>query len=536
MTDQDHPTPSPAPKRAFGRRHARSALAAVLLTGTALGGYALGHSSPAAEPTQAQDHVIRPTPPAVTMPDFANLVKQVEPAVVSVTTKLRSAEVSEQVPQLPFALPFPFGNGEGGNRGFFQFGTPNGGHAQREFVEARGSGFIIDSNGTIVTNNHVVNDAKAVTVTLSDGTELPAKVIGRDPRTDLAVLKVVAGHKLPYVELGNSADVQPGQWVIAIGNPFGLGDTVTAGIVSARGRDIGAGPYDNFIQVDAPINRGNSGGPLFTQHGEVIGVTTAILSPTGGSIGIGFAIPSDTVKQVVAQLQSSGHVVRGYLGVEAQRIAAPMAAALNVPQEEGGKPKGALIATVQPDSPAERAGLKPGDVIETVNGQPIADPRALAVEIAGIKPGSQATVRVLRNGNSQEFNVTIGTLPNEKVAENGSTQSGEQDTSQAKVGLAVQPLTPELREQLDLPAKVKGAVIAQVTPGSPAEQAGLQQGDVIVGVGTKGVTSADEAVSAIKDAAHHHRSLALRVVRNGQAIYVAIDLAHPNENAGNSEG
>jgi serine protease Do len=532
MTDQEHPTPPPASLRALGRRHA-SALAAVLLAGTALGGYALGHSSPAAEP--AQDHVIRPTPPPVTMPDFANLVKQVEPAVVSVTTKLHSAEVSEQVPQLPFALPFPFGNGEGGGgRNFFQFGTPNG-HAQRQFVEARGSGFIIDSNGTIVTNNHVVNDAKSVSVTLSDGTELPARVIGRDPRTDLAVLKVDAGHKLPYVELGDSGDVAPGQWVIAIGNPFGLGDTVTAGIVSARGRDIGAGPYDNFIQVDAPINRGNSGGPLFTQNGEVIGVTTAILSPTGGSIGIGFAIPSDTVKQVVSQLETSGHVVRGYLGVEAQRIAAPMASALNLPQENGGKPKGALVATVQPDSPAERAGLKPGDVIETVNGHTIADPRALAVEIADIKPGSAATVGVLRNGNAQNFSVTIGTLPNEKVAENGPSQGEQQDTSQAKVGLALQPLTPELREQLDLPAKVRGAVIAQVVPGSPADQAGLQQGDVIVGVGTRSVTNADEASNAIKDAAHHHRSLALRVVRDGQAVYVAIDLSHP-ENTANSEG
>ena len=539
MTDQEHPTLPPAPPRAPARRHARAALAAVLLAGTALGGYALGHSSPAAESAQAQDHVIRPTPPPVTMPDFANLVKQVEPAVVSVTTKLRAAEVAEREPQLPFQFQFPspFGNGEGG-QGSSPFGMAPNGHAQREFVEARGSGFIIDSNGTIVTNNHVVDNAKSVSVTLSDGTELPAKIIGRDPRTDLAVLKVDAGHKLPYVELGDSGNVDPGQWVIAIGNPFGLGDTVTAGIVSARGRDIGAGPYDNFIQVDAPINRGNSGGPLFTQHGEVIGVTTAILSPTGGSIGIGFAIPSSTVKQVVSQLETTGHVVRGYLGVEAQRIGAPMAAALNVPHEEGGKAKGALVATVQPDSPAERAGLKPGDVIESVDGHPIADPRALAVEIADIKPGSQATVDVLRNGNNQSVTVTIGTLPNEKTAQNGSTQgqSEEQETSQAKVGLALQPLTPELRDQLDLPAKVKGAVVAKVVPGSPAEQAGLQQGDVVVGVGTKSVTNADEAVNAIKDAAHHNRSLALRVVRNGQAVYVAIDLSHPNANAENSAG
>ena len=527
MTDQEHhttpPTSPPAPARG---RPLRTAFAVVLLAGTALGGYALGHISPAAEDNPTQDHVIRPTPPPVVMPDFVQLVKQVNPAVVSVTTKLRAAQVAEempqQTPQIP--MPFPFGMG------------PNGQGGGHQAVEARGSGFIIDANGTIVTNNHVVNGAKSVSVTLADGTELSAKVIGRDPRTDLAVLKVDAGHKLPYVELGDSSKVEPGQWVIAIGNPFGLGDTVTAGIVSARGRDIGAGPYDNFIQVDAPINRGNSGGPLFTQHGEVIGVTTAILSPTGGSIGIGFAIPSDTVKQVVAELETSGHVVRGYLGVEAQPIAKAIAAALNLPHEgPEGKAKGALVATVQPDSPAEKAGLKPGDVIESVDGKPIADPRALAVNIASIKPGSSAKVEVLRNGNPETFTVSIGTLPNEKVAR-GTPQGEEQDSGQAKVGLALQPITPELREQLDLPSQTKGAVVAQVAPGSPAEQAGIQAGDVVVSVGTKSVSSPEEAASAIKDAARRHHALALRVMRNGQAVFVALDLSHPEQNSDNSEG
>jgi serine protease Do len=424
------------------------------------------------------------------------------------------------MPQTPFGMPFGFGQMQ----------------PHHQVVEARGSGFIIDPNGYIVTNNHVVQDAKSVSITLSDATELPAKIVGRDQRTDLALLKVNAGHKLPYVELGDSSTVEPGQWVIAIGNPFGLGDTVTAGIVSARGRDIGAGPYDNFIQVDAPINKGNSGGPLFTQHGEVIGVTTAILSPTGGSIGIGFAIPSNTVKQVVAQLESSGHVTRGYLGVEAQPVAKTIAAALNLPNEqtEGANAKGALVAAVQPDSPAEHAGMKPGDVIESVDGKPIDSPRALALNIAGIKPGANATVEVIRNGKPETLNVTIGTLPSEKVASAGEDQG--EHTAQPKVGLALQPLTPELREQLDVPAHTKGAVVAQVVPGSPADQAGIQAGDVVVGVGSKSVSSPDEAVSAIKDAVHQHHSVALRVIRNGQAVFVALDLSHGNQGSDNSEG
>jgi len=527
LTDQQdhHHVPTPAHGH-VRRRPLRTAFAAVLLAGTALGGYALGHGSPAAEPTEG--HAIKPATPPALIPDFAYLVTRVKPAVVSVTTKLGAANVAEEMPRTP--LPFGFGpqlpfGGMGPN-------SPE----RRRAVEARGSGFIIDANGTIVTNNHVVDGAKSVNVTLDDGTELTAKVIGRDPRTDIAVLKVNAGHKLPYVELADSSTVEPGQWVIAIGNPFGLGETVTAGIVSARGRDIGAGPYDNFIQVDAPINKGNSGGPLFTQSGEVIGVTTAILSPTGGSIGIGFAIPSSTVKDVVAQLESGGRVVRGYLGVEAQPVAAAMAEALNLPQKgtaEPGTGKGALIASVQGNSPAEAAGLKPGDVIEAVNGKPIANPRDLAVNIAAVKPGSQAKVEVVRNGTMQSVDVTIGTLPNEKTANVG--QEAQPDGS-AKVGLALQPLTPELRDQLELPAHTKGAFVAEVAPGTPADQAGVQAGDVVVGVGDKAVGTPEEAIHAIRDSLQQHHAVALRIVRNGQAVYVALDMGHPSDNAKGSEG
>lgn len=273
-------------------------------------------------PARAEaDSVIKPnTPTSQRIPDFVSLVKQVKPAVVSITSMIRADAVEGDnggMGGMPFPFPFPFQM------------MPQPSH---QTIEARGSGFLISADGYVVTNNHVVKGATKVTVTLDDGTTLPAKVVGRDGKTDLALLKVTTSEKLPFIELGESDDVQPGEWVIAVGNPYGLGGTVTAGIVSARGRDINEGPYDNFIQVDAPINRGNSGGPLFTQDGKVVGVNTAILSPSGGgSIGIGFAIPSDTVRNVVEQLRKTGHVVRGYLGVNAQVISPVMARALGLP-------------------------------------------------------------------------------------------------------------------------------------------------------------------------------------------------------------
>jgi serine protease Do len=340
----------------------RSAIAAVLLAGTALGGFAVGHAGLAATEA-APGAPVNPPGSGMTghtLPDFTDLVTQVKPAVVSITTKLQASPAAdEDGPQLPMPFrQFPFG-GMGPQMG-----------PQAHAIEARGSGFIVDANGTVVTNNHVVKDAKSVSVTLDDGTQLPAKVIGRDARTDIAVLKIDAHKQLPYIQLGNSANVKPGQWVVAMGNPFGLGGTVTAGIVSASGRDIGAGPYDQFIQIDAPINQGNSGGPLFTQDGKVIGMNTAILSPSGGSIGIGFAIPSDMIHTVVAQLEKTGKVTRGYIGVEAQQVSDTMAKAMHLSEKSG-----ALIAGVQNDTPAAHSGLQPGDVITGVNGQAVKNPR-----------------------------------------------------------------------------------------------------------------------------------------------------------------
>jgi serine protease Do len=307
-----------------------------------------------------------------------------------------------------------------------------------------------------------------------------------------------------------------------MGNPFGLGGTVTAGIVSALGRNIGDGPYDQFIQVDAPINEGNSGGPLFNLDGQVIGVNTAIISPSGGSVGIGFAIPSNTVHTIVAELEKSGHITRGYLGVEAQPITANMQAALHLPTKNG-----ALIAAVEDGTPASRAGLHPGEVITEVDGQAITNPRDLAIDIAGIKPGEAAHLKVLNNGNTVSLNVTLANLPEQTAANNA--QHGVQ---QGRLGLALAPVTPDTESQFNLPAGTHGAVIAQVAPNSPAELAGLEPGDVIIGIGEQPVTSVDQAVHAIHAAESRGGAVALRVVHQGQKIFVAIDLGKGTGNEG----
>jgi serine protease Do len=492
------------------RHWRRSAMAAVLLAGTALGGFAVGHVGFAA-PEATPGAPVNPPgngAPGRVLPDFTDLVTQVKPAVVSITTKLQAEPASdEDQPQIPSPFRgFPFGG----------MGPQMGPHAHA--IEARGSGFIVDANGTIVTNNHVVKGAKAVSVTLDDGTKVSAKVIGHDARTDIAVLKVDAHKQLPYIQLGNSASVKPGEWVVAMGNPFGLGGTVTAGIVSASGRDIGSGPYDQFIQVDAPINQGNSGGPLFTQDGKVIGMNTAILSPTGGSVGIGFAIPSDMIRTVVAQLEKTGTVTRGYIGVEAQQVSDTMAKALHLNGNAG-----ALIAGVQHDAPASNAGLEPGDVITAVNGQTVKTPRDLAVNIAAVQPGDEAKLQVLHDGDSKAVSVKVGQMPNEQTASNDTAEP-----SHERIGLALAPLSPDLRGQLDVPDGTRGVVVRNVEPGSPADQAGLQAGDVIVGVGGKQVTSPAEAASAIRNASKDH-AVALRIIRNGEPVFVGVNLDQSSE-------
>jgi len=509
-----------------------TALTLALLGATAMGSLVARHAVAADDSSLNETAAVQSS--FTPVGDFTNLVKKVAPAVVSIDVHLKLDQTSDDqgddsdeaqgaVPQIPgFPPGFPFGM--------------QGGPVQPQPVEAKGSGFIINSSGIVVTNNHVVKDAATVSVTLSGGESYPAKIIGTDPKTDLAVLKIDVGHPLPYVELGSSASVEPGEWVVAMGNPFGLDGTVTAGIVSALGRDIGDGPYDKFIQIDAPINEGNSGGPLFDQHGQVIGINTAILTPTGGSVGIGFAIPSDMIKRVVTQLISGGKVVRGYLGVAAQEISPQMAQAMGLPSADPST-DGALVAAISPNSPAFRAGLQPGDVITKVNGATVTNPSDLAGDIANVDPGHDTSVSFIRGGKEHDISVAVATMPNNPDADfqqGGSSQQATPAPAQGALGLTLAPLTQDGRSQLNLPSDATGAVVTAVRPNSPADQVGLQPGDLLVGVGAQTVTSPDDAVAAISAARKSGASaVALRIVREGQALFVGIGLG---KGANNSQG
>lgn len=515
------------PEQKSPNRFPRTARAALLLAATGMAGIALvapqaaSWVSPISTARADAPAAIQPTTPNRTIPDFVTLVKQVKPAVVSITAMIKADAIEEGQgggQQSPFPFPFPFQM------------MPQ---QQQRPVEARGSGFIISADGYVVTNNHVVKGATKVTATLDDGTSLSARIVGRDPKTDLALLKLTSTKTLPFVELGESDNVQPGEWVIAVGNPYGLGGTVTAGIVSALGRDIGDGPYDNFFQVDAPINRGNSGGPLITQDGKVIGVNTAIFSPSGGSIGIGFAIPSDVVKNVVTQLQKTGHVTRGYLGVEAQVISPSMASALGLkPPSAGAPPAGALVANVTPDSPAEKAGIKAGDVVVKLNGKTVDTPHGLAVKIASITPNTDATLTVLRNGSSRDVTVRI---VNQSSA-GGAGGMASVGNKGEKLGIALAPLTGDVRQQLGLDHSVQGVVVSDVTPGSPADQAGIRPGDVIQAVGDQKVDNPRATVTAVAAALKTRQAVLLRVLRDGQSMFVAISLNGGDAGGGPAPG
>ena len=479
----------------------------------------------------ADTGAIKPQTQVQALPNFVNLVKQVKPAVVSITSHIKESVVDQEEgggmgggQQSPFPFPFPF-------QMMPQQQQPN------RTVEARGSGFIISADGYVVTNNHVVNGATKVTVTLDDGTTLPAKIIGRDPKTDVALLRVKPSGKLPYIELGESDDVQPGEWVVAVGNPYGLGGTVTAGIVSALGRDLHSGAYNDFIQIDAPINHGNSGVPLFTQDGKVIGINSMIISPNGGgSIGIGFAIPSDTVKSVVTQLEKTGHVTRGYLGIEGQDISQTMAQALNLKSPEpGAPPRGTLVASVSKGSPAEKAGVKSGDVIVTLDGHPIRNGHDLAVKVVSIAPGTAATLGLLRDAKPMDLKFTVGNLAAQESSGSGAG-NGDQAAGPGKLGVSLASLTPRARQELGLDESVQGAVVADVAQGSPADQSGIRPGDIIVAVGSHVTPNPHAVVAQVHDALGRKQPPLLRILRDGQQLFVAVSPTGNDDSDDSSSG
>jgi serine protease Do len=451
---------------------------------------------------------------AIHSSEVADLVERVSPSVVTVlsTHTQDIAGASEPNFNLPNGSPFEeffkrFGR-PGRNPGSGDDGAP---------MRALGSGFVLDAAGYIITNNHVVEDASEVRVQLSDKREFDATVIGTDPQTDLALLKIDAGGALPQVTLADSDAIRVGDDVIAVGNPFGLGGTVTRGIVSAAGRDINAGPYVDFIQTDAAINRGNSGGPLFDMDGKVIGVNSAIYSPSGGSVGVGFAIPSNIVKTVVAQLKDGGIVNRGWLGVAIQTVTPEIASALGL-----NGTKGALVASVTEDGPAHDR-LKTGDLILAFDGKPVRDSRDLPKLVGVTKAGSTVNIDILRRGTEKSVAVKIGELKTERHAANTNAPVDKNGADSERLNATVTALSPEVRQSLGLNDTVKGAVITALKADGGAAKAGLQVGDVIVQVGGTPVANADELIAALGQA--QTPSALLLVNRHGDPFFIGVKLS-----------
>jgi len=448
---------------------------------------------------------------------FADIVEKVKPAVMSVRVKMEAPSDS---------MTFNFNGDDNPLRGspfedfFRRFAQPGPGgrpdqngapRQRRQYATGQGSGFFITADGYAVTNNHVVDKAESVEVTTDDGKNYTAKVIGTDPRTDIALIKVSGRSDFPYVHFGDQSP-RIGDWVIAVGNPFGLGGTVTAGIVSARGRDIGAGPYDDFIQIDAAVNKGNSGGPTFDVDGNVIGVNTAIFSPSGGNVGIAFDIPAETVKTVVAQLRDHGAVTRGWIGVQIQPVTADIADSLGMKNA-----RGALVAEPQSGSPADKAGIKAGDVIVSVNGDTVDDARTLARRISSLAPGTSVKLGVVHNGREEALTLTLGELPRERQARANVEEHEDQgSTDVPRLGLSLAP------------AKNggEGVVVTSVDPNGTAGDR-VKSGDVILDVNGKLVSSPAEVRKAVSDAHAGGKRTVLMRVKSGQATrFVAVPLGN----------
>jgi serine protease Do len=470
-------------------------------------GWHLALAAPAEAPAQPAE---RSGPPG-----FAAIVQSVKPAVISVRVKLNEMNSDDSGSQddhernwPPFFRRPPF------DRFFHEFGMPRlpGGRGQRRFTLAQGSGFFISADGYAVTNGHVVSDIKSVEIQTDDQKTYKANVVGTNAKTDVALLKVEGRSDFPYVAFADGVP-QVGDWVLAVGNPYGLGGTVTAGIISARGRDIGAGPYDDFIQIDASVNKGNSGGPAFDESGKVVGVTTAIFSPSGGSVGIGFAIPADTVKSIVAQLKESGVVTRGWIGVQVQPVTEDIANSLGLQKAEG-----ALVDEPQPDGPASKVGIKPGDVIQSINGEEVKDSRDLAKKIAGIKPGQTATLGLFHDGSEKTATLTVAKMPDRTAAEN--KPSREHGHSAAPLGLTLAPAASIAGEG------TRGVVVTDVDPDGPAAEHGVRAGDVILDVSGKAVNNPSDVSDAVNEARSAGKQAVLMRIKSGEtARYVAVPLA-----------
>lgn len=441
------------------------------------------------------------------MPSFSKVVERVKPAVVSVRVKMEAAvtpttDNSQMFEGLPPEIQQFFNrNGHSGQA------RPR---ARQPMSVAQGSGFFISADGYVVTNNHVVQNAKDVTVTRDDGTELKATVIGTDPKTDLALLKVSAKGDYPFVTLAKDAPMT-GDWVVAIGNPFGLGGTVTAGIISAHGRDIGSGPYDNYLQIDAPINKGNSGGPTFNLKGEVVGVNTAIYSPSGGSVGLAFAIPAGTVTSVVDQLEHGGKVERAYLGVQIQPVTKDIAEGLGLKDAAG-----AIVDSAQPGTPAAEAGLKSGDVIVKVNGVAVKDARDLTRRIGALKPGEKVDLTYLRDGKEQTASISLANQERGKMAQ-ADTKS---ESGKAVLGVELAP-AKDVNGAGD-----KGVAIVGIDPNGLAAAKGLSEGDVILEVGGKAVNNVQQVRSGLDQAKEDGKKAVLLKIKTAEGSrFVAIGIA-----------
>jgi serine protease Do len=506
------------PKTGGVLRRRRSLLLAGIF-GIALSGFAVGQMLP---PTFSPALAQITTERSASQMSFADVVERVSPAVVSVRVKLESPQTSsfsnrdnferfgrENVPpQVEEFFKRFFGDRDMPNM------RPGPNQGPRRRAQGQGSGFFISADGFVVTNNHVVDKSSEVEISTNDGKTYSAKVVGTDPRTDVALLKVEGRSDFPWVKFAANP-VRVGDWVLAVGNPFGLGGSVTAGIVSARGRDIGANVYDDFIQIDAAVNRGNSGGPTFNLAGEVIGVNTAIVSPSGGNVGIAFAIPAASVQRIVQELKETGTVTRGYVGVQIQPITKEIAESLGLKDAQG-----ALVAEVQPNTPAADAGIKSGDAILAVDGERLKDARDLSRRVAAKQPGATVKLLVARGGKEQTFDVKLAKLPDQVQAATPPNSKKDDGTTEPRLGLSLAPANSVAG------AGNEGVVVTEVDPAGPAAERGMQSGDVILEVGGKKVANANEVRDAIGAARKENKTVVLlRVKRENSTRFVTLPVA-----------